>query len=490
MSFTAVKLEITIEINSIINKEQVCQQNEDLGKLQNNGYGKRDKTIRDLRNFLTFTENYTSKSSEPGDYYNALWCRDAAYILKDQFLSGHHVTALEQLKHIWKRQIGTNSTKLIYGRGSPKTNFTPTNVQSDLIKNYYGALPTTIFESFSEVYALHPDIDSTALMIYVSTWILTEMIKDSMDKAKMVSGVVNQLTEYLIPFLFRGIDFLTTRDKDNDGLLEQDHNEDWMDTVLRDGKVVYSQACWLMALTSFSNLLFFYDREDEALKLQHKASQLIDSIENNMWSDKVRCYMDIQADTSGPEESLGIIYQDIVFYVFAMSELLPNIGAPTSKVSHLDKVNTIYEINKFLINSKKAENIKKRLILTLRSIKNRTWIENIPLVTEKPLTKTGPWILQSNEYHNYTHWPWITAVELLTRFRFGQTSECDILLSNIFDHNDRKNKSAHNNIFYEWLNPRTKLGGGAYPFRTGISAYRLTSFEIVSRSSFSTNSVI
>jgi hypothetical protein len=40
---------------------------------------------------------------------------------------------------------------------------------------------------------------------------------------------------------------------------------------------------------------------------------------------------------------------------------------------------------------------------------------------EKPLLKTGPWILQSNEYHNYTHWPWITAVELLARFRFGQT---------------------------------------------------------------------
>jgi glycogen debranching enzyme len=468
----------------MINKEQVCQQNKHLNASQKFGYGNRGSKIEDLRKFLNFTEKYTSQTTEPGDYYKAVWCRDAAYILKDQFLSGHHNTVLEQLKHIWKSQIGINSTKLIYGRGSPKTNFTPTNVKGDLIKSYYGALPTTMFENFSEVYALNPDIDSTALMIYASTWILTEMIKDSMDRSKKVSGVVTQLIEYLIPFLFRGIDFLITRDEDNDGLLEQDHNEDWMDTVLRNGKVVYSQACWLMALTSFSNLLFIYDKKDEALRLQNIASQLVDSIEKKMWSDKVNCHMNIQTDTSGREHSPGIIYQDTVFYVFAMSELLPDIGASTLKARKLDKGNANYGNNMFFINGKKALKIKKRLILTLRSIKNRTWIEDIPLVTEKPLIKTGPWILQSNEYHNYTHWPWITAVELLTRFRFGQITECNILLSNIFNRSKTKNKSSHDNIFYEWLNPKTKVGGGAYPFRTGISAYRLTSFEILSKSSF------
>lgn len=474
-------------IDSRINKEQVCQQNKDLGILQNSRYGRQGKTIRDLRNFLTLTEKYTSQNSEPGDYYKAVWCRDAAYILKDQFLSGHHITVLEQLKHIWKNQIGTNSTKLIHGRGSPKTNFTPTNVKSDFIKNYYGALPTTIFENFSEVYALHPDIDSTALMIYASSSVLTKMMNDSADKGKKVSAIVTQFIKYLIPFLFRAIDFLSRRDLDNDGLLEQDHNEDWMDTVLREGKVVYSQACWLMALTSFSNLLFCNEKNDEALRLRHIASQLIHSIESKMWSDKVSCYMDIQTDTSARELSPGIIYQDTVFYAFAMSELLPDIGAPTFKARQLEKLNANCVNNKFFINGKKAQNIKKRLILTLRSIKNRTWIEDMPLVTEKPLIKTGPWILQSNEYHNYTHWPWITAVELLTRFRFGQTAECNVLLSNIFNHNQRKNKSNHDNIFYEWLNPRTKMGGGAYPFRTGISSYRLTSFEILSKSSLSTN---
>jgi len=443
------------------------------------GFGRRGKTVGNIRNFLNLTEKYTSRSTEPGDYYKAVWCRDAAYILKDQYMSGHHSAVLQQIKHIWNKQIRNGSEKLVYGRGSPKTNFTPMNAGSDISSNFNGALPTTIFENFSEIYALNPDIDSTALMIYVSTWILTNMINVSINKGKKISTTVNELTEYLLPLLFRGTDYLASRDKDNDGLLEQDHNEDWMDTVLRDGKVVYSQACWLMALTSFSNLLFVVDKEDEARRLLDIASRLVNSIENRMWSEKDMCYMNIETIDSTKDGPPGILCQDMVFYVFAMTELFPHI-AYNSKVDKLDWY-LKDKRSESLIKVSRSLEIKKRLLLALRSLRIRTWLGDIPLVTEKPLQKTGPWILQSNEYHNYTHWPWITAVELLTRFRFGQTDECNILLSNLFHHDGKNRKSDHDNIFYEWLNPTTKTGGGAYPFRTGISAYRLTSFEIVSK---------
>ncbi len=443
-----------------------------------NGFGRRG-IIGNLRDFLSVTEKYTSQNTEPGDYYKAVWCRDAAYILKDQFLSGHSTAVLDQLKNIWNKQIGTNSTKLIYGRGSPKTSFTPLNAESDVIGNFYGALPTTIFDNFSEIYALNPDIDSTALMIYVSTWILTNMMRDSVDKSEKVSATVTELTEYLTPFLYRGIDYLTSKDEDNDGLLEQDHNEDWMDTVLRDGKVVYSQACWLMALTSFANLLFVRGKEDEAQRLRHMASELVDSIENNMWSEEAKCYVGLNSDKLQGNDSEGILYQDIVFYAFAMTEMLPHIVPNFSNIRQFDM--DPKHKNKSLVDDKKALKIKERLILALGSLKNRIWLQDIPLVTERPLLKTGPWILQSNEYHNYTHWPWITAVELLTRFRFGQTDECNLLLSNLFNRNGKNKKSDHDNIFYEWLNPTTKTGGGAYPFRTGISAYRVTSFEMMSK---------
>ncbi len=36
------------------------------------------------------------------------------------------------------------------------------------------------------------------------------------------------------------MDYHARRDMDNDGLLEQSHNEDWMDTVLRASKMVYA----------------------------------------------------------------------------------------------------------------------------------------------------------------------------------------------------------------------------------------------------------
>ena len=417
---------------------------------------------------------------EPGDYYKAVWCRDAAYILKDQFLSGHYGAVLYQIKDIWNKQIGNDSNKLIYGRGSPKTNFTPINAGADITKNFYGALPTTIYDNFSEVYALNPDIDSTALMIYTSSWILTNMIKESIDKGKKDTAEINEMIEYFIPFFFRGIDYLRSRDEDRDGLLEQDYNEDWMDTVLREGKVVYSQACWLLGLTSFANLLFIHEKEDEAQRLQHIASRLIDSIENKMWSEKSACYMDIKSTKTGRDDSTDILCQDIVFYVLAMTELLPQIVPNNSNDIQFDS-SPKHEKNVFLIDNNKAQKIRERMILALGSLKNRTWVKDFPLVTEKPLQKTGPWILQSNQYHNYTHWPWITAIELLTRFRFGQTNECNILLSNLFNHNGRNDKSNHDNIFYEWLNPQTLAGGGAYPFRTGISAYRLASFEIMSK---------
>jgi len=52
---------------------------------------------------------------------------------------------------------------------------------------------------------------------------------------------------------------------------------------------------------------------------------------------------------------------------------------------------------------------------------------------------------------------------------------------NLFNLNGGNDKSNRDNIFYEWLSPQTMTGGGAYPFRTAISAYRLASFEIMSK---------
>ena len=444
-----------------------------------NGFKEHPRTISKIRDFLTNTENYTSQNAEPGDYYKAVWCRDAAYILKDQFLSGHRMVALQQLKYIWKNQIGSQSQKLIYGRGSPETDFTPLNANGDLAQNYYGALPTTIYSDFSEVYALNPDIDSTALIIYVSSWLLNYMImlNQSGDLKPRESEELVETISFLIPFLFRGIDYLLSRDVDEDALLEQDYNEDWMDTVLRDGKIVYSQACWLLGLSSFAKLLYNMNEDKKAKGLLSKACELIDSIEAKMWSEKNTCYMDVNSHRTISDGSTDILYQDTIFYLFAITEQFPDMIPISSENLNIQssQITRNRELSNIVNN---AEKVQERMIMSLQSIKDRVWLRDIPLVTEKPLQKTGPWILQAHEYHNYTHWPWITAIELLTRFRCGQINECNILLSNLFRNNGSKN--GRDKIFYEWVDPSTLAGGGAYPFRTGISAYRVAAFEIIS----------
>jgi hypothetical protein len=46
------------------------------------------------------------------------------------------------------------------------------------------------------------------------------------------------VTDFVIPKMLKAIFYLISRDKDNDGLLERGHNEDWMDRILRSGKIL------------------------------------------------------------------------------------------------------------------------------------------------------------------------------------------------------------------------------------------------------------
>jgi hypothetical protein len=67
---------------------------------------------------------------------------------------------------------------------------------------------------------------------------------------------------------------------------------------------------------------------------------------------------------------------------------------------------------------------------------------------------------------------------MLARSRFDQVEECNILLSKLSS-KDQKNVGVH--TFYEWINPITDQGGGAYPFRTGISTVRLALADLVKK---------
>lgn len=490
--------------------------------------GQRDWSVFSERagRFLEKTTQYVHLGVNPGDYYTAIWTRDAAYILRDQFLTGDTYNVLQCLYFIWAYQIDLNNEKIVYGRGSPELNFKTQHADAGTKEKFIGALPSTIYhhEDILEVYAGNPDIDSTALMVSTTSWILDTYIKvglcsysndlksapkplssadyrkESSNLSKSIrqsSSALNQSTlnqlnmplsrvilnpaeliEFIVPRMVVAMDYLSSRDIDNDGLLEQGYNEDWMDTALRAGKIVYDQACWILAASDFSSLLRQIGKENMASKLTRMAKRTVNAVEENLWSEDDRAYIDIKYDgVEGKNKEERMLTQDVSLYLVAITEnsLNDNLSMRfkdnnyNSNIAN-DRCQSVgHYFDKKTSPRFTYKTIEERAAGTLETIKNRIWKDGArPLITEKKLKRTGPWILDSNQYHNHTFWPWITGIEMLARSRFQRYGDCNDLLSEL----TRENYSQ-TLAYYEWVNPITSKGSGAFPFRTGISTIRV-----------------
>ena len=462
-----------------------------------------ESLVAKAKQFMQNTEEHTLQGVNPGGIYQAIWCRDAAYILKSWFHSGNVDGVLQQLYFIWSHQIITAKEKIIYGRGSPERNYHAVIAGPKKQNTFEGALPTTIYDAgYCEVYGLNPDIDSTTLMINTTSWILTKLLEDTpqieggyesrSSKNISTSNLMtnhSKVIDFVLPRILKAIDYMLTRDIDNDGLLEQNHNEDWMDTCLRVGKIVYSQACWILALKNFSFLLSVLNRESESDKIRKIFTRTINAVEEKLWSENDGCYIDIQ-EPHHTGDRHRIISQDVLLYLIAISEntLSDSLGVDKDKQQQNNKIKS--KMNKDKDNNTNEgqnslnifrEEQKKELGLfferanrTLDTIRDRVWMNKWPVNIEKVLKYTGPWYLKPYFYHNRTFWPWITGIEMLARGRFNRFEECEIILSKLSLKDD-----INILAFYEWVNPKTGKGGGAYPFRTGICAVRTAIDHII-----------
>ena len=63
----------------------------------------------------------------------------------------------------------------------------------ELSETFSGALPTTIRRDFSEIYGLNPDIDSTALMVSSTSWILSKLLNEEL--ATKVKNIASSSTD-------------------------------------------------------------------------------------------------------------------------------------------------------------------------------------------------------------------------------------------------------------------------------------------------------
>ena len=421
--------------------------------------------------FLDKTHEHVIQGIDPGGCYKAIWCRDAAYILRDWFMFGNVDAALQQASLIWSHQIVPGREKLVYGRGSPEMKFAPEPVPQGNQERFQGALPTTIYqEGYSEVYGRNPDIDSTALMISTTSYMLARILKngsltspgaDNPAAEHVVAGIGPETVRPLVQRMLAAVDYLAGRDSDGDGLLEQDYNEDWMDTALRAGKIVYSQACWILALKDLSALLAITEKNGHAGKVRGMAKNAIRAAEEYLWSEHDSCYLD-KHHTGNDEKSSGILTQDVAMYFIAVTDPCRNGAAG----SFGDELADIVDRQLTYARANRA----------LDAIKSRVWKNSRPLVTEVELRRTGPVAIRPYYYHNQTFWPWTTGIEMLARGRLDRFEECDILLTALV-----KEQQLHNHAFYEWVDPMTNEGNGAFPFRTGLSAVRIAISEILGR---------
>ena len=434
--------------------------------------------------FLEKTQEHALQGINPGGYYQAIWGRDASYILRDWFLSGNVDGTLMHLAQIWSHQITPGKEKIVYGRGSPEMNFTAEVADTEKEKEFEGAIPTTIYQvGFSEIYGKNPDIDSTAGMISTTSWILGNWslrhgdmyaskdsqqgkVVASQDSADYVSGLIAKIgatdplkvTQFTVPRMIKAVDYLSKRDIDGDGLLEQKHNEDWMDTALRAGKIVYSQAFWIIALNDLSILLSNLGQDAEANRMRQLKDRAMDAVEQKMWSQKDGCYMNLQETHKG--DLRETLTEDTSFYLAAMTA-----DTEQNNLRMLQKEALANQQPPKPLDSKLAH----RASSTLEAIKSRMWKGKWPLVTEGFLEETGPWTLKPFEYHNQTCWPWIAAVEMLARARFDRIEDCDTMMSAFTSQAGNPESIA----FYEWIDPNTEQGHGSFPFRTGISTMRV-----------------
>jgi hypothetical protein len=386
----------------------------------------------------------------PGGFYTGVWCRDASYILNELIEMNKMETVGRWLEWIWKHSIN-DSINVVHGRGSPELGYRSRVADSEFRARFAGLLPSSIQYGYIEVYGKSPDIDSTALIISVTCRFCLQAKGSS--ACDSLSGHVE-----------RAISSLRKRDVDGDLLLEQGPNEDWMDTMLRSGRVVYSQAAWGKAILDWSRLLRELGRSKDAEKLHQDARELASAIDENHWNDHSKSYSD------SPEGYDGFRLESDRVYATSQSYSRQPSGVQ-HEASH--KTWLTQDASLFLImmdsfnESEKDSNHPIRASLDgraksfLETLKERTWRGNGSMCLDPPTSVTGPFKWGPHMYQNGGFWPWITSLEILARLKFDPSGENsgELLIK------------ALKYCYLEWISPMGERSG-AYPFRTSIAAVR------------------
>ncbi|MBI2184530.1 MAG: hypothetical protein HYU39_06180 [Thaumarchaeota archaeon] len=341
---------------------------------------------------------------QPGGGYGGIWCRDASFIIRAMARLGLFEECLSGLTEIWSHQIQLNSN-VVYGRGSPLTGFKVRRASQDDLRSWSGALATTIRGRQLEVYGSEPDVDSNALLISATCDILR-----SFDLGSLHSALVR---------VDKAMNYLFGRAGSTTMFISQNPNEDWMDTAMRSGTVLYTQAVWAKALAAYGMALEAVGRRQEGGVVLSNLQKLIGSL-NQLAKEEVEGWKSGQR-----------VYQDAVYAV--------QVDGIDAEVS----------------------------VEVLRVLKERTRRALGPVVVDPPLGETLPLRTNAGVYQNGAFWPWVTAQEVLAKLRYGFVDEAIALF-----------RACIPFFGLEWVEPVSGKKQGRYPFKTGIAAFLEASAEL------------
>jgi hypothetical protein len=248
---------------------------------------------------------------------------------------------------------------------------------------------------------------------------------------------------------------------DGDHLLEQGPNEDWMDTMLRSGRVVYSQAAWGLANLDWSDLLHKLGRSAEAEKARLDVREIISAVNEKSWNDNAKSYSDSPEGYNGFELDSDRVYATMLSEDRA-NELDNQRKWLTQDASlFLLLVDSFNRRGKNLHSEGAFDNFEQKARDFLNSLKRYAWNERGTACVTPPSTVTGPFKWGPNRYQNGGFWPWISTMEILARIRYDASGE---------DAWELMKKTLRFSLL-EWINPISS-GSGAYPFRTSVAAVR------------------
>lgn len=189
---------------------------------------------------------------QPSPVYEGLWARDTMIIVLGLLDVGRAELAGALLRTWTTYQIQPNddpSGYLLLNKHRldwTERDISPPDVR--WLQENRGGLATSVYigrdtfpDGTREIYACHPDPDSTAW------WIV------ACGRYADVTGD-RRLIDELRPALQSALDNLVRRDSNDDYLIEQCPNEDWADHMRRHGNVTYTQAVWYGALAAAPSL--------------------------------------------------------------------------------------------------------------------------------------------------------------------------------------------------------------------------------------------